>query len=153
MSEKDKMTKNDPEFIAFRELCNRHGLAATIQRFIVYQTLCQMHNHPTPDMIFERLHPTCSSVSRMSVYRILEQFSRSRIIRRLNHPGSSMRYDAFMHPHHHLICVDCGAVYDIPCQEDEQITLPPESVPDGAIVLDYTLDFQGLCRRCAAKPV
>ena len=147
------MTKNDPEFIAFRELCNRHGLAATIQRFIVYQTLCQMHNHPTPDMIFERLHPTCASVSRMSVYRILEQFSRSRIIRRLNHPGSSMRYDAFMHPHHHLICVDCGAVYDIPCREDEQITLPPESVPDGAIVLDYTLDFQGLCRRCAAKPV
>ncbi|MCR5164926.1 MAG: hypothetical protein K6C40_12970, partial [Thermoguttaceae bacterium] len=60
---------------------------------------------------------------------------------------------AFMHPHHHLICVDCGAVYDIPCREDEQITLPPESVPDGAIVLDYTLDFQGLCRRCAAKLV
>ena len=147
------MTKNDPEFIAFRELCNRHGLAATVQRFIVYQTLCQMHNHPTPDMIFERLHPTCASVSRMSVYRILEQFSRCRIIRRLNHPGSSMRYDAFMRPHHHLICVDCGAVYDIPCREDEQITLPPESVPDGAIVLDYTLDFQGLCRMCAAKSV
>ena len=75
------MTKNDPEFIAFRELCNRHGLAATIQRFIVYQTLCQMHNHPTPDMIFERLHPTCASVSRMSVYRILEQFSRCRKVK------------------------------------------------------------------------
>ncbi|MBQ6106594.1 MAG: transcriptional repressor [Thermoguttaceae bacterium] len=145
------MTKNDPEFIAFRELCNQHGLAATVQRFLVYQTLREMHNHPTPDMIFERLHPACERVSRMSVYRILEQLSRCRIIRRLNHPGSSMRYDAFMYPHHHLICVDCGAVYDIPCGEEVPFTLPSEYVPDGAIVLDYTIDFQGLCRKCAAE--
>lgn len=142
------MTKDDPQFLAFRELCSHHGLAATIQRFIVFQTLSMMKNHPTADMIYEKLHVENPTVSRMSVYRILETFSRCRIIRRLNHPGSATHYDAFLTPHHHLICVQCGLVLDIDRAKDEHFEIPKANIPEGFKVLDFTIDFQGVCPEC-----
>lgn len=143
------MTKSDPRFQKFRELCNQNGFAATVQRFIVFETLSCMHNHPTADMIYETLHPENPSVSRMSVYRILETFARSRMIRRLNHPGSATHYDAFLKPHHHLICVQCGLVLDIDRSEHENFHIPMENIPEGFQVLDATIDFQGICPACA----
>ncbi len=145
------MTKSDPKFQKFRELCNQNGFAATVQRFVVFETLAGMHNHPTADMIYEMLHPENPSVSRMSVYRILETFARCRMIRRLNHPGSATHYDAFMEPHHHLICVQCGTVLDIPRSKDENFQIPMDNIPEGFEVLDVTIDFQGVCAACAAQ--
>lgn len=142
------MTKDDPRFLQFRDLCSRNGLAATLQRFIVYQTLAEMKNHPTADMIYEQLHPENEKVSRMSVYRILDTFSKCRLIRRLNHPGSATHYDAFMTPHHHLICVQCGSVLDVDRTEDEHFEIPHENIPEGFQVLDFTVDFQGVCSSC-----
>ena len=145
------MPKKDPQFQSFRKLCAQYGLAATIQRFIVYQTLAAMKNHPTADMIYECLHPEHQTVSRMSVYRILDTFSKHRIIRRLNHPGSVTHYDAFMEPQHHLICVQCGEVWDIDCADGEDFHIPTANIPDGFQILDLTIDFQGLCSCCLAE--
>lgn len=143
------MTKDDFQYQKFRELCSQKKLAATVQRFIVYQTLAGMKNHPTADMIYERLHPDNQKVSRMSVYRILDTFARRRMIRRLNHPGSATHYDAFMTPHHHLICVSCGSVLDVDRSVGERIDILERRIPPGYQILDTTVDIQGICPECA----
>ncbi|MDO4424365.1 MAG: transcriptional repressor [Planctomycetia bacterium] len=145
------MTKDDPQYLEFRELCGQRKLAATVQRFIVYQTLAGMKNHPTADMIYEQLHPENQKVSRMSVYRILDTFSRCRMIRRLNHPGAATHYDAFMTPHHHLICVNCGSVLDVDRSEGEHINISECQIPPGYQILDTTVDIQGICPDCGAE--
>ncbi len=144
------MMKDDSQYRKFRELCSQRKLAATVQRFIVYQTLVGMKNHPTADMIYEQLHPDNQKVSRMSVYRILDTFARRRMIRRLNHPGSATHYDAFMTPHHHLICVNCGYVLDVERSAGERIDISECRIPAGYQILDTTVDIQGICPKCAA---
>ncbi|MDO4628833.1 MAG: transcriptional repressor [Planctomycetia bacterium] len=142
------MTKSNPQFQDFKQMCVQHHLAATVQRFAVYETLRMMLNHPTADMIYEKLHAEYPKVSRMSVYRILDSFAQRRIIRRLNHPGSATHYDVFMHPHHHLICIKCGTVYDIEPSCAENCVIPHDNIPEGFQVLDFTVDFQGICPDC-----
>ncbi len=145
--------KNNSQFQDFKQMCVQHHMAATVQRFVVYETLRMMENHPTADMIYEKLHAEYPKVSRMSVYRILDSFAQRRIIRRLNHPGSATHYDAFMHPHHHLICVKCGLVHDVELTNGESCMIPRENIPMGFRVLDYTIDFQGICPTCSEMEI
>ncbi len=140
--------KNSSQFQDFKRMCTQRRIATTVQRFAVYKTLKTMENHPTADMIYEKLHVEYPKISRMSVYRILDSFAQRRIIRRLNHPGSATHYDAFMFPHHHLICVKCGLVLDIKLTSNENCAIPRENIPAGFQVLDYTVDFQGICPSC-----
>ncbi|MDO4569089.1 MAG: Fur family transcriptional regulator [Planctomycetia bacterium] len=144
------MPKRDPFFQTFRKRCNSLGLAATRQRFLVYQCLSHSYDHPTADMVYERVLVDSPHISRMSVYRILESFAFHRMIRKVNHPGSAAHFDAFLTPHHHIICVECGVVVDVPL-EAFAITLRPEQIPAGINIESTTGDFQGLCSACAQK--
>lgn len=132
----------------FRDRCKGRGLAVTKQRAIVYKALLYSTEHPTADRVYELVREEYPGISRMSVYRILEALAFCHMIRRVNHPGAATRYDAFVKPHHHLICVKCGLVVDID-PVDESFSLELKQVPDGFRVLDYCVDFQGLCAACA----
>ena len=148
------MPKHDPNFAKFRDTCRSYGLAVTVQRFLVYRALAASKEHPTADTVYENLHPEFPHLSRMSVYRILESFALSGMIRRVSHPGAVTRYDAFLFPHHHVVCVVCGQVVDIPSEEDDLPFLTerlPARLPEGFQVIQCTADIQGVCRECSEK--
>ena len=46
--------------------------------------------------------------------RSLDKLHELGLLRRVEHPGSTARFDANSSPHHHFLCTRCGAIEDLP---------------------------------------
>jgi Fur family ferric uptake transcriptional regulator len=94
------------------------------------------------------------AVSRASVYRILEELERVRLVQRVETGQAMVRYervcgDAEEH-HHHLVCDSCGVV--MPFSDpglERAIAKVSERVPL-AVVSEHEIVLHGSCRECAA---
>ncbi|HEY7952531.1 MAG TPA: Fur family transcriptional regulator [Solirubrobacteraceae bacterium] len=94
-------------------------------------------------------------VSRASVYRILEELERLRLVARVETGQAMVRYeracrDSEEHHHHHLVCDSCGVVmpFSDPALE-RAIAKVSERVPL-AVVSEHEIVLHGSCRQCAA---
>lgn len=141
----------EEEIAKFCELSKSLGLAVTVQRRAVFETLLDACDHPTADKIYEEIVKKYPSVSRTSVYRILDTFSRLGIVRKVDHPGSAAMYDAYIRPHHHAVCVHCGMVIDVVFSPGDRESL--ERVHrnmEGFEIRGLMVTFQGICSECLA---
>jgi Fur family transcriptional regulator, ferric uptake regulator len=93
-------------------------------------------------------------VSRASVYRILEELERVRLVQRVETGQAMVRFeracvDSEEH-HHHLVCDSCGVVmpFSDPALE-RAIAKVSERVPL-AVVSEHEIVLHGACRQCAA---
>ena len=118
----------------------------TVQKDIVYAALCALHNHPTADAVWgevQRQHPT---ISRGTVYRVLNAMAEQGKILRLSADGAD-HYDHQTHRHHHVQCSRCGRVDDVVTKELGDVTA---AVTDscGYVITDALLLFHGICQSC-----
>jgi Fur family transcriptional regulator, ferric uptake regulator len=91
-------------------------------------------------------------VSRASVYRILEELERLRLVQRVETGQAMVRYERVCEHsehHHHLVCDECGVVmpFSDPGLERAIETLS-ERVP--LAVSEHEIVLHGSCRDCAA---
>jgi Fur family transcriptional regulator, ferric uptake regulator len=91
------------------------------------------------------------AVSRASVYRILDELERLRLVQRVETGQAMVRYervhDSEEH-HHHLVCDSCGLV--MPFSDDaleRAIDKLSERVP--LAVSEHEIVLHGSCRECA----
>ena len=115
----------------------------TMQKEIIHHTLCEMGNHPTAAMVYDRVHLSHPTISRSTVYRVLARMAEEGKILRLELAGGDSRYDGEMTPHCHIRCRLCGAVADLPPVE---AGLPADSA--GFLVEDCAVVYRGLCPDC-----
>ncbi|GHS90206.1 transcriptional repressor [Synergistales bacterium] len=106
--------------------------------------------HPTAEMVYERVSQTIPSLSRATVYRVLNGFAEQGAVAQLRITESGYRYDDVMSPHHHLLCDVCKRVVDLTAPQFETIPLPQEDV-SGCQIRGVELMFLGVCPECAAK--
>jgi Fur family ferric uptake transcriptional regulator len=91
-------------------------------------------------------------VSRASVYRILEELERLRLVQRVETGQAMVRYERVgQHDehHHHLVCDGCGLV--MPFSDpglERAISSLSERVP--LAVSEHEIVLRGSCRDCAA---
>jgi Fur family peroxide stress response transcriptional regulator len=90
------------------------GLPLTSQRRTLLHVLAGRPDHPTVDQIYAELTLTLPEVSRTTVYRSLEVLTKLNLLKRVEHPGASVRFDPNTEPHHHFLCTACGALSDLP---------------------------------------
>ena len=74
----------------------------TIQKEIIYRTLCQMGNHPTAAMVYSEVHRAHPTISRSTVYRVLSQMAAEGACLRLGLAGGDDRYDGDTSRHSHI---------------------------------------------------
>jgi Fur family transcriptional regulator, ferric uptake regulator len=91
-------------------------------------------------------------VSRASVYRILDELERLRLVQRVETGQTMVRYERVnehAEHHHHLVCDECGVVmpFSDPGLERAIATLS-ERVPMD--VSEHEIVLHGACRDCAA---
>lgn len=131
-------------------LCRTHGLALTVQRRVVLESLLDRTDHPTADAVFEAVAPRLPGLSRTTIYRILDTFVRLRVVRRVPHENAVARFDPCVERHHHLACDVCGELIDLP---DAVAGSPDVSrlAGLGVRVADYCIHFTGTCARCCAS--
>lgn len=115
----------------------------TVQKDIIHQTLCRMHNHPTAAMVFEEVHQTHPTISRSTVYRVLGQMADEGTILRLGLSGSDARFDGNVHQHGHVMCRKCGVISDIPA-----VPIQDPEETHGFLIEDYAVEYRGLCPSC-----
>ncbi|MFN7922953.1 MAG: transcriptional repressor [Bryobacteraceae bacterium] len=132
---------------AFRERCAAAGLALTHQRLIIYEALASSMEHPTPEAVYERVKKRIPSMSLATVYKSVRTFADHGLLREVNVLHESLRLDANLDPHHHLICVRCKRVADLPAEAVEPVRLR-RKLPSDFNSDRVTIEFHGLCARC-----
>jgi Fur family peroxide stress response transcriptional regulator len=133
----------------FRELCQRHGIAVTHQRQVVFETMQAMHGHPSPEEVYLRVKEQIPAISLATVYKNIHVFMDSGLFREVSVHHGTLRLETNPHPHHHLICSDCKGIWDI---DEEELGLSPEvNNLRGFAVERIAVDVIGLCPGCQAK--
>jgi len=130
---------------AFPAFCREHGLKCTAQRLAVFAAIRMSRAHPSVDTTWAAVKKTVPTVTRDSVYRILNEFASLGLITRMD-ALSSARYDTWLGPHAHFICEVCGCVTDYPLPEGLAL---PEGMPHEQHHLE--LRVTGVCEKCARR--
>jgi len=138
---------NAAEIKEFREMCESAGIAVTHQRQVVWQALRNMHGHPSPEEIYERVKPRIPAISLATVYKNIHLFIESGMFREVSLHHGSMRVETNPRPHHHLVCMECKSITDIDA-DDLGIATRARKLPSGFLAERFTIDVLGRCADC-----
>jgi Fur family transcriptional regulator, peroxide stress response regulator len=137
----------DSKLQQFVEQCKAAGMKVTPQRLLIFRALMQDESHPSPDKLYRRIKRSHPTLSHATVYTTLETFARHGIIARLTPLHETVRFDPMTHPHHHVVCIRCKKVTNLP--ED---AIPPIAIPDHVkranTVLSQSVYINVLCSSC-----
>lgn len=129
------------------ELLRQHGVQVTAQRLAIMRAVSSCP-HATADEVADEVRSVIGSISRQAVYDTLGVLADKNLVRRIQPTGSAARYeDRVGDNHHHLICRDCGTVFDIDCAVGEAPCLTP-AVDHGFNVDEAEVVYWGLCPAC-----
>jgi Fur family peroxide stress response transcriptional regulator len=132
----------------FRELCRERDLAVTHQRTSIYEALYSMPGHPTPEQVYERVRQQIPSISLATVYKTINTFIETGIVREASLHYGSIRLDSNLEPHHHMVCTKCKTIFDLK-QGAIGPVLMKGALPNGFRVQRLAVEVLGLCERCA----
>lgn len=106
--------------------------------------------HLTAEAIHERVRQELPAVSLGTIYRTLDILRGIGLVQMFVHGGAA-RYEAALDKHHHLICVACGEITNVPAPEVSAIALAVAQ-DNRYTGIDATLTVTGRCARCAGLP-
>ena len=138
----------------FHDRCVEAGLPCTHQRQVIYRALLDAVDHPSPEMLYERVKRDIPSISLATVYRNIKTFLDNGLIGEVSllHQDSlrgSLRLEANNTPHHHLVCRSCRKMFDLSADQVEGIRLR-DRLPAGFQLERFVVEAHGLCANCAA---
>jgi len=123
----------------------------THQRWVIYRILAGTDQHPTPEETFEQVRKEIPSISLATIYKNIKTFVEAGLLREMSTPDQTMRLDANLESHHHLVCASCGTILDL--SEDSVAPVQiNKTLPQGFRVESYSVSFLGLCGQCAPRP-
>lgn len=90
------------------------------------------------------------TVNKTTVYRELEFLLSEKLIEEIQFGSEQMkRYELALGSHHHHIqCVECGAVADVDMPQELIAASKHIKKQTGFRVLDHSLEFVGVCKNC-----
>ncbi len=116
------------------------------QRDAIFENLRYRTDHPTAEEVYLSLKSEMPALSLATVYRNLSQLENDGKILRIG-SGGTARYDGNIAPHYHIMCTECGNVFDI-FMNDDSICKKAKKHFDG-VILSHTVMFTGYCAGCA----
>lgn len=121
----------------------------TPQRKVILEELQKTRTHPTADEVYAMVRKRLPHVSLGTIYRNLDFLHARGLIRKLDKTGPQMRFDAYVDPHLHLSCVECGKIADLPADTASVALHLPEESPYE--VQGHWIEFFGLCPECKKR--
>jgi Fur family transcriptional regulator, stress-responsive regulator len=113
--------------------------------------LSAVHDHPHADTasLIGIVRDDLGEVSHQAVYDVLSALTTAGLVRRIQPPGSLVRYEARVGDnHHHVVCRSCGAIADVDCAVG---TTPCLTASDdhGFAIDEAEVIYRGLCPDCS----
>ena len=128
----------------------------TIQREIICGIVKNMRTHPSPDEVYKEVHDAHPTISRATVYRVLNKLADKGEILKVSMPNTADRFDFNTDDHIHMYCTNCGNVYDADLKKSEELLrILNESIhsddiikEDGYDIGKIHISLEGLCPNC-----
>jgi Fur family peroxide stress response transcriptional regulator len=144
------MDDKDDQTARFTEMCKKHQLRVTPQRFAIYREISASKDHPSADMVFQAVRKDYRNISFDTVYRTLVTFKEIGLIDVVEGQGGPKRFDSNMGVHHHFYCLKCNTIVDFYCDDYDRLIIPAE-IREKYTVLSKRVILNGLCNRCDLK--
>ncbi len=124
------------------------GYRITRPRRAVIRVLLEDEGYLSPAEVHARAGLYCPSVGLVTVYRTLDLLAQMGFVRRIHTEDGCHGYAAANHGHrHHLICRQCGAVFEFEGCELSPF-LDRVSRETGYVIEDHLLELVGVCSTC-----
>ena len=120
-------------------------LKLTPQRLAILKYLEANKEHPSASDIYRAVSREYPTMSLSTVYNTLRVLKKTRNITELSIDSEKKRFDPDMGSHHHLICVACRKIVDVPC--DLALTVP-EIEKHNFVLISNHVEFYGICPEC-----
>lgn len=121
------------------------GFKRTPQRLSILEHLDGNTSHPSADDIYRVVAKKNPSMSFATVYNTLNTLVQTGAVRELTIDPDRKRYDPDTSAHHHLICLDCRKIVDIPGDVAVEV---PRGVTKDFTVTGNHIEFYGICAPC-----
>jgi Fur family peroxide stress response transcriptional regulator len=132
---------------AFQVRCHEVGLKVTPQRMTVYKTLIQSKEHPSADMLYQKVRKIFPNISLDTVNRTLLTLSEIGTAFILEGSGDAKRFDGNLKSHQHFKCIKCKRIIDFHHKPFDYISVP-KSLSKKFTVLKKTVYLEGICDLC-----
>ena len=130
------------------EVFRDRGVRLTPQRLLIWRELIRHSTHPGAEEIFKAVRRRLPTLSLDTVYRTLHLFSSLGLIEPIGSDRQRARFDADTTPHHHFVCEQCGAIFDVPSDEADRLQNFPTQVSCGRVER-VRVEFRGICKKCS----
>ena len=121
------------------------------KRQAILDYLCSTDEHPSAEMIYNKLKPHIPELSLGTVYRNLAVLEEDGLVIRVGSVDGQERYDGRVHQHAHFVCEKCRRVLDIAFSENPNTFLSEISGLPDFEATSYSLTFHGICSDCKNK--
>ncbi len=135
---------------AFKEKCRQAGLKITPQRMAVYKALLETDEHPSAEMVFNKVRQQMPTISLDTVNRTLLTLAEIGTAFIVEGSGDAKRFDGNLEAHQHFKCIKCKRIIDFHYKSFDNITVP-KTVNKRFTVLRKTVYFEGICDLCIGK--
>ena len=136
--------------IDYGAVLRRRGFRMTPQREIILEAIGEGHGHTSFDEIFGRVQARAPVMNRATLYRTLEFLRQQQLIYSAEIGGQTVYEIAGGQPHHHLVCINCGAIEALPHSEVKPFFDQLEREHDFSVLTNHLALF-GLCHNCREK--
>ncbi len=131
----------------FYQICHESGLSVTPQRLAIYRAVVESTDHPSPELIYQRVRDVFPMISLATVHKTLETFTQKGLLSRVTQLHNMVHYDPLTKRHHHAICSRCKKIIDIESSELDSISIPSKVTADN-ILIDFSVHFNIICAEC-----
>ena len=131
----------------FTGLCRERGLKVTPQRIAIYRALVKTNEHPSAEMLYEKVRQVFPSISLDTVNRTLLTLNDIGAAFIVEGSGDAKRFDGDLDEHQHFKCVKCKRVIDFSHEPFNNIEVPQE-MEEMFVVLRKSVYFEGICDLC-----
>ncbi|QQR64120.1 transcriptional repressor [Candidatus Roizmanbacteria bacterium] len=130
------------------DILKKHNLKQTQARSAILTIIFQSKKPVDVVTISQFLKKIGIVTDQATVYRTLQTFVESGILKRVEFHEGKFRYELSSLPHHHhLVCTDCGKIEDIEncgMEEVEKILQKKTSFK----IAEHHAEFFGFCKNC-----
>ena len=127
--------------------CREAGLKVTPQRLAIYKELLGTDEHPSAEMLYEKLKPAWPTLSLDTVNRTVLTLTEIGAAFIVEGSGGARRFDAGLEHHQHFRCVKCEKIIDFHHEPFDDIQLP-RAMARSFKILRKTVYVEGLCDLC-----
>ncbi len=127
------------------------GIPPTAQRVAVAEYVLKTTEHPSADLVWQRVRERFPLISRATVYNTLNLFVERGLLRSWVLAEGRLVFDPMLERHHHLVDETTGVIHDVPW---EALEVRRVKELDGFDVSEFQVVLRGKARarRPAARP-